>query len=119
MKIAELHDGREFRFPDSMSDSQVDGFVKALIAAENSAARARAEVQALSAKLDAILSAPSKGAAPVINTQMVDVTPVIVELRQMRADLNSGIASMVSAQLADTVLVRDEFGDQTRSKKVL
>ena len=71
-------------------------------------------------ELDAILAAPkTKGAAPIINTQTVDVTPLIVELRQMRADLNSGIGRMVDAQLADTVLVRDEFGDQTRSKKVL
>ena len=49
-------------------------------------------------------------------TPIDNVTPVVVELRQILSELESGNRRIVAAQMADRVLVRDKFGEQTRSR---
>lgn len=119
MRIAELPGGREFAFPDGTSDAQMDAIIRALVAAEAAAAQARAEVAMLRDRLDALIAAQVKPAGKQTAVAPVDMSPVVGELRAMRADLNEGLNKMVNAQLADTILVRDEItGEQTRSRKV-
>lgn len=77
----------------------------------------RKQIADLTEQVDALKNARptivAKGAPPV------DMTPVIAALMTMETSITGKLDAMIRAQLADTVLVRDEFGENTRSKKVI
>lgn len=91
---AELSDGRKLDFPDSMSEEQVGRIVRAMLAAENAAKKAQADVDKLRGELksrdDALLTA-----------------------------INDGFTKMVKAQLADRMMVPDDYGELTRSRAII
>lgn len=115
--IAELPDGSELRFPDEMSDAQVGAVVRRILAAEKAAALAKHETELLRAKVDALLAQP-KTAPPGAAPAAMDHKPIVVALETLRTEINAGLARMLTAQLADTVLVRDATGEAIGSKKV-
>ena len=105
--IAELPGGRELRFPDSMSEDDVGRIVRMVLNAESRADEALEAVRAVQTRLDAVLTAPN------------GETGVVAALTAMRAEMKTGLERIVKAQLAETVLVRDEAGEPNRSKKVM
>ena len=111
MKI-ELPGGRKFDLPDSLTDAQVDSIARALISAEQSAAAAQGQVAALADSIKLLVAKLSEPKAEQ------DDTELIAAVVSLRAGMEAGFAKMLQAQLADTVLVRDEVGEIVRSKKV-
>lgn len=107
--IVELADGREFRLPDDSEETKVDELVKALLRAESTAAAALATAQALQAE---VASLRKQVEAHPGNEGTVEYLDLI------HTAIKDGSAAMVRAQLADTVLLADEYGEMTRSKKV-
>lgn len=97
----ELADGRSFRFPDDMDETQIDRFVQALLAAEKSAADAQARV----ADLHAVVSAQKPTEFPP------DTSPAIVAaIDQMRREMTAALARVAALTAADRILVEDELG---------
>lgn len=119
--IAELPDGTELQFPDTMTDAQVGAVVKRILAAEKKAAlaqktadeavaSARTEMETLRSRVDTMVT-QFKPATP-------DNASVLAALASLNASIAQGFDKMVKAQLADTVLVRDDTGEAVGSKKV-
>lgn len=106
--IAKLPDGRELDLPDALTDDQVDSIVRAILTAERTAKDANERVTALEARI-------GKPTAPA---PVKDDTEMLAAINSLRAAFTEGFDRMIKAQLADTVLVRDQDGEQTRSRKI-
>lgn len=108
--IAELADGRSFELPDDMNPASISGIVRALLAAEKSAADALAKCERMQERMDAMQSK--------MDDSQHD-SAELAELQKLHALMSEGFARMTQATLADRVLVADETGERTRSRAVM
>jgi len=109
--ILELTDGRELQLPDEMPDETARMLGKLILRLEKRTQEAEAVVETLQAEIAALRDRPAPE-APAPDTSVAEA------MAELRADLNRGFTQMIRAQLADRILVPDEFGEMTRSRAV-
>jgi len=114
--ILELSNGRELKLPDEMDDDTARMIGKLILTLEKRAEDAENDVKALRGEMAALRDEVQ--ARPVAEPQEKDTSEADA-IRALRADLNKGIKQLIQAQLADRVMMADEFGEMTKSRAVL
>lgn len=119
--IVSFKDGREF---DTESDEDMLGLARALASSESTVGLLKTQLAALNESLKvAVARPPIVIPAPVVNVPVnvpkndSDTAAVVRAVNDMNRDVKAGLERMVTAQLADTVLVRDSEGDPQRAVK--
>lgn len=114
--IAELADGREFNLPDDMDTETAGSLVRALLAAEKAMKEANDKMARMEERMTEMQI--KMMAAPAV-TESSDDGMELAAINRLADTMNKGFDRMQKAILADRILVRDEMGEQTRSRAVV
>lgn len=109
--ILELGEGREIKLPDDTDEETARQIGRLILVTERRAAAAEARADRLEAEIATLRQRVDAFAAPRDDG-------VLAAVADMPARLASLLERVAAAAEADRVLVKDEFGEATRSKIV-
>lgn len=111
--ILELGDGREVTLPDQMNDETARQLKRLILGAEEHARAAESHARTLSDEMVALRA----HVASIAGAQQ-DHRAIVMAIGQMHEGLTQSLGQVSAAARADRMMVRDEFGDMTRSRAV-